>query len=146
METLQKFIVITLDTRITPLAYLFATLGLIRGLAYTVFQSSAGVQASTLVQIGTIIPLTLWGLIVLGSSVVLLYGLVFKVKEMVMAGAMGMFLTQVLTSITYFFNGYLEFMFPTAIVFALCYGYYFLAAGTERLWDYSPREDYHGRL
>jgi uncharacterized membrane protein len=141
MENLRKFIDMTLNTRITPIAYLIAALGIIRGLAYTVFQNAEGVTNTILYKVGPIIPLTLWGAIVLASSIILLYGMVSKTTELVQAGAMGMFLTWVLTAITYGVNGYIPYLMPTAVVYALIYGYFFLAASLGRLWDYTPNRE-----
>lgn len=138
MERLQKILDRTLNTRITPLAYLIAALGIIRGLAFTVFQNAEGVTNTVLYKVGPVIPLTLWGIIVLASSVVLLYGMITKTTEMVGIGAMGMFMTWVLTAITYGINGYWPFLFPSAIIYTLVHGYFFLAASLGRLWDYTP--------
>lgn len=142
MERVRKFIDRTLDTRITPLAYLIAGAGIVRGIAYTFFQTAEGVSNTVLSQIGPIIPLTVWGVIVFASSLVLMYGLITKDAGSIMVGSMGMFLTWVLTAITYMLNGYLIFLFPTAVIYSLIYGYFFLSASLGRLWDYTPlRED-----
>jgi hypothetical protein len=138
MEKLRKFINRTLDTRITPIAYLLAAAGIVRGLAFTVFQGADGVTNTILYKVGPVIPLTMWGIIVLVSSVVLLYGMITKTAEMVGFGAMGMFLTWTLTAITYAINGYWPFLFPTAVLYILIYGYFFLASSLGRLWDYTP--------
>lgn len=133
-----KFVERTLSTRISPLAYLVAALGIVRGLAYTVFQCSEGVTNSILFKVGPIIPLGVWGLIVLASSLILMYGMIAKSKRSVMIGSMGMFLTWVLTALTYLINGYIPFLLPTAVLFVFIHGYFFLAASLDRLWDYTP--------
>lgn len=138
MDRLRKIIDRTLDTRITPIAYLIAMAGIVRGLAYTVFQDASGVTSTILYKVGPVIPLTLWGTIVLVSSVVLLYGMITKTTEMVGFGAMGMFMTWTLTAITYAVNGYWEYLFPTSVLYILIYGYFFLASSLGRLWDYTP--------
>jgi hypothetical protein len=128
----------SLNTRITPLAYLFALLSIVRGMGYTFFQTSEGVSSTVLFKIGPVIPPTAFGVLILSTAIILLGGMVIKSSVLVMAGSLGLFLSWVFTATAYFSNGYYFFLLPTAILQALAFGYFYLAASLGRLWDYTP--------
>jgi hypothetical protein len=44
----------------------------------------------------------------------------------------------IMAAISYALNGYVWLHAPSAIIVALMFGYFFLAAGLDQLWDYSP--------
>lgn len=128
----------SLNTRVAPIAYLFAVLGLIRGFAYTVFPDSQGVRNTLTSQVGAVIPLDVWGMIVLTSSVVLLVGMYIKNAPLTMGGALGMCLTWGCTMVSYASAGFWTYLVPISVVNILIYGYLFITAPIGRLWDYTP--------
>src|SRR5690242_2778264 len=85
-QNMDKIITIidkTLDTRVTPLAYVFALTGVVWGATFTFLSSNAGVTSTILYQNGALIGVSFWGLAVFISSVTLLYGLSIRSKKMV---------------------------------------------------------------
>jgi hypothetical protein len=141
MSKFIQFIDKTLDTRVTPLAYVFALTGVIWGVAFTFLQSSAGVTSTILYQSDALIGVSLWGMSVLISSIVLLYGLAVRSTKIVTIAAFILFLAWSSGAVSYAMAGEWILRFPLAIVNILCYGYYYLAASLGRLWDYTPDEE-----
>jgi hypothetical protein len=140
-DTLVEFIDRTLDTRVTPLAYVFALTGIVWGFAFTFLSSDAGVTSTVLFQAGALVGVSLWGISVLVSSLLLLYGLATKSVKIVTFAAFILFIAWSAGAISYGMTGEWILRFPLAIVNILCYGYYYLAASLDRLWDYSPVKD-----
>lgn len=137
-DKIINFINKTLSTRITPLAYVYALQGLVFGVAFTFFQAQPGVQNTILFKQGALIGISAWGLTALIASAVLIFGMLSKSKFPVQIGALGMFMAWIFAGIVYFQGGYVWFLLPLAILNVLCYGYYYLAAALNQLWDYTP--------
>lgn len=135
---LIAFIDKTLDTRVTPLAYVFALTGIVWGGTFTFLSSNAGVTSTVLYQSGALVGVSLWGLSVLLASLVLLAGLMTHSVKIVMIAAFVLFLAWSAGAISYAAAGEWVLRFPLAILNILCYGYYYLAASIGRLWDYTP--------
>jgi len=137
-DTIVAFIDRTLDTRVTPLAYVFSLTGIIWGTAFTFLSSDAGVTSTMLYQSGAIVGISLWGISVLVASLLLLYGLLQRSAKLVMLAAFILFFAWSAGAVSYAMAGEWILRFPLAIVNILCYGYYYLAASLNRLWDYTP--------
>ena len=128
----------SLNTKVTPLAYLAVVLGIIRGAAFAFFQTAPGVSSTVTARVGTIVPTTLWGYVVLIFSLVLLVGLLKRSVSLVMAGSLVMALAWGCNMAAYALRGYWEYLVPYAAVSVLIYGYLFITAPLGRLWDYTP--------
>lgn len=131
----------SLDTRVTPLAYVFALTGVVWGATFTFLSSNAGVTSTILYQSGALVGVSVWGLSVFVSSVLLLYGLAIRSTKMVTICAFILFMAWSAGAISYGVAGEWILRFPLAIINILCYGYYYLAASLGRLWDYTPEEE-----
>lgn len=139
-NTFIAFIDRTLDTRVTPLAYVFALTGMVWGFAFTFLPGFPGVSSTVLYQYNALFGVSLWGIFMLGSSISLLYGLFTKKARVVMLSAFLLFLCWTSGAVVYGMAGEWAVRFPLAIINILCYGYYYLAASLDRLWDYSPQD------
>lgn len=137
-DKILQFLHRTLNTRITPLAYLYAFQGFIFGFAFTFLQSSPGVQNTILFKEGALIGVSLWGMVVLIASIVLILGMCLKKVRGVQIGSVGMFMAWIFAAIVYASGGYTWFLLPIAITNILMYGYYYLASSLDQLWDYTP--------
>ena len=127
----------TLTTRITPLAYVYSLTGLIWGYAF-VFIDEFKASSTVLAQGGALIGVELWGGLVLVSTILLIFGMVFKLRHLVMVASFAMVLAWAMAGSVYFQGGEYFFRLPLAIINALCYGYLYLASSLGRLWDYTP--------
>lgn len=132
-----SFIDKTLNTRITPLAYLIAIHSLIFGGSFVFLSGEQSVRATLLYQTGVIGGIQMWGMLVLVSAVLTIYGMARRVVNLTQLGATGLFMGWLFASITYGQNE-LWLQMILAGVLMLCFGYHFLAAGLGRLWDYTP--------
>lgn len=131
------FIDRTLNTRITPLAYLVAVHSMLFGGAFVFLNNEASVRASLLFKAGVIDNVPLWGAIVFVSAVVLILGMAAKSVPPIQWGALGLFMGWLFAAITYAQND-LWFQMVLTIVTMLYFGYHFLASSLGRLWDYTP--------
>lgn len=131
------FIDSTLNTRITPLAYLIAIHSFILGASFVFFGWESSVQASLLYQNGALFGAPIWGLLTMISTGVLIVGMFLKDASLTKLGAMGAFASWIFAAITYA-QGELWLQMILALVLMLCFGYHFLASSLGRLWDYRP--------
>jgi hypothetical protein len=127
----------TLNTRITPLAYLVTIYSFIFGGSFVFLDSLTSVRVTLLYRYDALIGAPVWGMFVFVASAVLLAGLLIKRVSLVQAGALGLFCGWLFAAITYAQND-LWLQMVLAIVFMLCFGYHFLASSLGRLWDYTP--------
>lgn len=133
-----NFIYKTLNTRITPLAYLFAATGLVWGVAFTYFQDAPGVRNTILFKYDALVGVNVWGIWMCAASIFLLVGMFVKNHIYVQIGASGGFMGWLFAAILYLREGYYWLLTPLAILNVLMYGYYYLSAALGTLWDYSP--------
>ena len=127
----------TIDTHITPLAYLFAAWQAVFGFNQW-NEDRRGAGATIISQIDPLVPSEWWGLAIGLAAVMLVIGmLIQRVRTIQIASFVG-FCAWIMAALAYGLNGYLWLHMPTAIIWALMWGYFFLAAGLEQLWDYSP--------
>ena len=134
-ETIDR----TLDTRITPLAYLYGVKSVSTGMAYALLSDySDGVQNTILYKEGALVGVSVWGFLVLIGGVVLLLGLLNQHVRMVHVASLTMFMAWAFAAIVYALGGYWLFLFPLAVIELLSCGYLYLSAGLGRLWDYTP--------
>jgi hypothetical protein len=127
----------TVDTHITPLAYLFALWQGIVGFNHFV-EEKFGAGATVLSRIDPLIPSQWWGLTIGISCIVLIIGMLWQHVLAIQLSAFTGFILWVMAGISYALNGYIWLHASTAFVLALMFGYFFLAAGLDQLWDYSP--------
>lgn len=141
MGRLYRFIDSTLDTDISPLAYLYVVHALVWGVAYSFLDGlSSGVQNTVLFKAGVLFGHNFWGLMLLLGGAVLLYGMLRKHCRATQVGSGVLFMAWTFAAITYATNGYWHFLFPLAVVEILSWGYYYLAVSMGRLWNYTPKE------
>lgn len=124
------------DTRVTPLAYLVLFHNLIFALGFVVFERG-GVNETVLARLGIPFGVVVWGTALLVSVVIIWSGLWWRAQKVVMVGAMLGFSVWLGAVITYFWGGR-HFQGALGVLTALQYAYFFLAAGLDRLWDYTP--------
>lgn len=139
MGKLYKAVDRTLDTRVTPLAYLYGIKSVSTGVAYAILsEHSTGVQNTVLYKEGAVVGVSIWGFLILAGGIGLLAGLVSKKPWLVQISAMPMFMAWVFAAIEYGMGGYWLFLFPLAVIELLSCGYLYLSASLGRLWDYTP--------
>ena len=129
----------TLNTSISPLAYLYVLRAYVTGIAYTLLSSiSLGVQDTVLYKAGVILGHQFWGGMILVGATFLLLGMLQKQKRPVQIGSSILFMSWAFAAITYAEHGYWFYLLPLAILEMLSWGYYYLAASMGRLWNYTP--------
>lgn len=129
----------TLNTRISPLAYLYVLRAYVTGIAYTFLSSlSNGVQSSVLYKVEVILGHQFWGGMLLVGATFLLLGMWQKQKRPVQIGSSILFMSWAFAAITYAEHGYWPFLLPLAILEMLSWGYYYLSVSIGRLWNYTP--------
>lgn len=134
-ETIDR----TLDTRITPLAYLYGVKSVSTGMAYALFaQYSAGVQNTILYKEGALVGVSVWGFLVLIGGVVLLLGLLRRHVRTVQISSLILFMAWTFPAIVYALAGHWILLFPMAVIELLSCGYLYLSSHLGRLWDYTP--------
>lgn len=120
MTRLRNFVNHTLDTRVTPLAYVFAAHGLALAIGFQI-----------------VLNIGWWVFVVAFATGLLIWGLLNKAKCAIKFASVVMFaawvFAGVLTLITKDYT-----LTPLAFSTVLCYGYYYLAASLGRLWNYTP--------
>ena len=129
----------SLNTRITPLAYLVTTYSFIFGGSFVFLDSLTSVRVTLLYRYDALIGAPVWGMFVFVFAVALLAGMMIKRAGWVQTGALGLFCGWLFAAITYAQNE-LWLQMVLAIIFMLCFGYHFLASSIGRLWDYTPKE------
>ena len=127
----------TINTHITPLAYLFAAWQAVFGFNHFV-EEKFGAGATVLSKIEPLVPSQWWGLAIGIACVILVIGMLTQHVFAVQFAALVGFSAWVMAAISYALNGYVWLHAPSAIIVALMFGYFFLAAGLDQLWDYSP--------
>lgn len=128
----------SLRTPVTPLAYLIVANSLLFGVGTIMFDSSESVRMTVIQKVGIWDGFPVWGWLMVLSSVLLFVGMidrsVIKTKIGAVLGFFGW---------TFVFVVYLEFQYlfqmGLSLMSSLAYGYFFLAASLNRLWDYTPR-------
>lgn len=129
----------TLDTRITPLAYLYGVKSVSTGAAYALFSEySEGVQNTILYKEGALVGVSIWGFLVLIGGVVLLLGLLNEHIRTVQISSFILFMAWAFAAIVYALGGYWIFLFPMAVIELLSCGYLYLSSHLGRLWNYTP--------
>ena len=129
----------SLDTRITPLAYLYGIKSVSTGVSYALLSEySEGVQNTILYKEGALVGVSIWGWLVLIGGVILLLGLSLRRTRMVHAASLPMFMAWAFAAIVYAINGHWIFLFPLAVIELLSCGYLYLSSSLGRLWDYTP--------
>lgn len=139
MSNTYDFIDRTLDTRITPLAYIYGVKSVIMGMSYGFLAGvSGGVRNTILYKEGALVGHNLWGILVLVGGLLLIAGMLTKVPVMVRTSSLLLFVTWAFAAIVYGMSGFWLFLFPLALIEMLACGYLYLATGRGRLWDYTP--------
>lgn len=134
---IMRFIQRTINTRITPLAYLFAVWMANFGINIW-WSDRKGGGVTLLSQIDALIPSEIWGLALGLAALVLIVGMLMKHKIAVQISAFAGFILWAMAGISYVLQGYIVLHGVGAVLLMLMWGYYFLAAGLDQLWDYSP--------
>lgn len=127
----------SLNTRITPLAYLVALHSLVFGASFVFLSWTNTVQATTLYQSGIFIGLPLWGLLTMIGAGTLIFGMLRKATSLVNTGAIVVFMAWIFATITYA-QHHLWLQMVLSLITMLYFGYHFLASSLGRLWDYTP--------
>jgi hypothetical protein len=127
----------TIDTHITPLAYLFCAWQAVYGFNHFT-EDKYGAGATVLSKIEPLIPSEWWGLVIGIVSVLLVIGMLSQHIPTVQFSSIIGFSAWIMAAISYALHGYIWLHAPTAVIIALMFGYFFLAAGLDQLWDYSP--------
>lgn len=135
--TLARLLDKTLNTSVTPLAYLVACQSLAFGLSFALFDEWASVRNSILYPYGIWIGVPLWGWVLTVSSAALIIGLWWKNTGAVALTGFLLFSAWVFAAIAYAQND-AWFQAILASINILYAGYFFLASNLERLWDYTP--------
>lgn len=139
MSNTYDFIDRTLDTRTTPLAYIYGVKSVIMGISYGFLAGvSGGVQNTILYKEGALVGHNLWGILGLVGGLLLIAGMLMRVPVMVRTSSFLLFTTWVFAAIVYGMSGFWLFLFPLALIEMLACGYLYLATGRGRLWDYTP--------
>lgn len=129
----------SLDSRVTPLAYMYAIKTVVTGVSFSLLSGfSEGVQNSILYKEGALVGVGLWGILMLVGGLGALIGMLSKVSIAVKASALLLFMTWAFAAIEYGLGGYWDWLFPLAVIELLSCGYLYLAASLGRLWDYTP--------
>lgn len=129
----------SLDSRVTPLAYIYAIKTVLTGAYFSLLSEfSEGVQNSILYKEGALVGVDLWGTFMLVGGLGALIGMLTKVSIAVKASALLLFMTWAFAAIEYGLGGYWHWLFPLAVIELLSCGYLHLAASLGRLWDYTP--------
>lgn len=134
---LMNFIQRTINTRVTALAYLFCAWQFNFGLNQFV-QDRKGGSTTVLSQIEALIPSEWWGLGLVIASIALVVGMLLKRVRTVQVSSFAGFSLWIMAAISYGLNGYVWLHVPGAILLTLMFGYFFLSAGLDQLWDYTP--------
>lgn len=127
----------SLNTRITPLAYLVALHSFVFGASFVFLSWSDTVQATTLYQSGIFIGLPFWGLLTMIGAGILIFGMLRKKFSWVNTGALAVFMAWVFATTTYA-QHHLWLQMVLSLITMLYFGYHFLANSLGRLWDYTP--------
>jgi len=139
-QKIIDFIDWTLRPSVTPLGYLVVLHSFIFGSSFLFFGWTKAVQSIILYQIGALIGVQLWGILVFLAAGGLLIGLARRNLPIVNVGSFAMFMLWLFAVIVYFMNGF-WLQGILAGVTMLYYGYFNLAAFMGRLWDYTPVKD-----
>lgn len=130
----------TVDTHITPLAYLFCAWQAVFGFNQY-WSDRRGAGATVLSQIDPLVPSEWWGLAIGVACVMLVIGMLLQRVRTIQFASFAGFIAWIMAGIAYALNGYVWLHAPSAFIVALMFGYFFLAAGLDQLWDYSPDRD-----
>lgn len=135
MKRLKDFIFWTLNTRVSPLAYLAAYSSLAIGFFWTFFQNLPDIQNTLIYKEGLVIGNGTWGILLFAGSCLLVAGLKLKKKSLVRYGAMTNFVMWLFAGALYATNEYWYAFAAFALVHLLTQGYFFLAASLDSLWN-----------
>ena len=133
-----KIIQLTTTTQITPLAYLFALLQLVYG-ANQLFPDEHGGGITLLSVIDPLVPAPWWGLAMCFACVSMIVGMLIENVNTIKVGSIIGFCCWIMAAISYGTHGYIWLHVPTALILALMFGYFYLAAGLHQLWNYTPK-------
>lgn len=127
----------TINTSVTPLAYLVAMQTAIYGLQIFFFSFTFSVQQLVLFQTGAFVGAPVWGVIAVLAGGTLIAGMMIKNAGLVSAGAFLMAMCWVFAVIAYSMSGYFAHAM-IAFITVIEAGYFFIASSIKRLWNYSP--------
>lgn len=130
---MTSFLLKTIDTRVTPLAYLAAAQGLIWGMAFVFLHDLDGVQNTILFKQSALIGVSWWGVLSLVASLLMVIGMLCHFTVTTAAGAVGMWVAWVFALVIYVAGCY-WFLAVLAVVNILVYGYIYLSARLGLLW------------
>lgn len=142
LDKFRKFILWTLNTRVSPLAYLAAYASLAIGFFFTFFSRLSDVQNTLLFKVGILGATEMWAMLLLVSSVVLVLGLRFRLVEITRIGAMGNFVLWGFACFMYSNNQYWFALLSFGGIHMMCQGYLYLAASIDTLWQTEYDERY----
>lgn len=137
MNKLARLVDRSLNTSVTPLAYLAVAQSFVMGTAFAIWGGDAGVTGTILYPYGMFLEVSVWGWLMTLGAVTTVLGLLLKNIYSTATGAFLLFSTWTFAALTYVEN---EAYFPgaLALVNILMAGYLFLSANIGRLWDYTP--------
>lgn len=127
----------TINTHVTPLGYLFAVWQTVFGVNHLLLDDKGGAR-TVLSEIDPLMPTEIWGLILVVASVSLIIGMLCEKISVVQVSAFAGFALWVMAMLSYVLNGFIWLHAPSAALQAMMFGYFFLAAGINQLWDYAP--------
>ena len=134
---ITRVIDVSLNTDVTPLAYLVTLHSLIFGGSFVAFGWTEAVQALTLFKLGALVGVPVWGALLLTATVILLYALHKKSKSAAIYGGFLGALTWIFALITYVIAGF-WLQAILAVITAMYFGYFVLSGTLDRLWNYTP--------
>jgi hypothetical protein len=135
MKRLRDFIFWTLNTRVSPLAYLAAYSSLAIGFFWTFFRSLPDIQNTLIYKEGLVIGDGIWGVSLFVGSILLACGLKLKKKPLVRWGSMINFVMWCFAAGLYLSHEYWYAFFAFALAHMLTQGYFFLASSLDSLWN-----------
>ena len=135
MKRIRDFIFWTLNTRVSPLAYLAAYSSLAIGFFWTFFRSLPDIQNTLIYKEGLVIGNGTWGIALFLGSLLLVAGLKLKKKSLVRYGAMINFVMWCFAGALYATNEYWYAFIAFALAHILTQGYFFLASSLDSLWN-----------
>lgn len=137
MSIFARVIDQTLDTAVSPLAYLVVVQSVVFGLAFAVFDEATSVNKTILYPYGIWFGVSLWGWVIVVAASMVLVGLFHKTRLLIEPSSFVLFGAWLFATIAYLQND-AWFQAALASLNILYAGYLFLSSNLERLWCYAP--------
>lgn len=135
MKRVRDFIMWTLHSRVSPLAYLVAYSSLAIGFFWTFFQHLPDIQNTLIYKEGLVIGHGAWGICLFAGSALLMVGLKLRKSDLIKYGAMLNFMMWSFAGFLYISHHYWYALITFALFQILVQAYFFLAASLDSLWN-----------